>query len=239
MLILQSFSSKKSGFTLIEIIVSLALFSVVVTIAVGALLILIASNRQLQNEQSVLSNLSFALDSMTREIRTGSNYYCAASQNQNSGSPGRRLFADSGNASQMSLTEGLRGDCSEADGATSLRFHGIAFDEGGESITGSGNNRIVYFFDRGNGTPGTGGKLYRRLSGEEPESIVSAGIFIKDADFYVTGSNRPTGSPSDDIQPRITIVLEAYNSEQEADADLTGEQAYVIQTTVTQRSLDI
>jgi prepilin-type N-terminal cleavage/methylation domain-containing protein len=233
MSILKTFSSKKSGFTLIEIIVSLALFSVVVTIAVGALLILIASNRQLQNEQSVLSNLSFALDSMTREIRTGSNYFCDAENIQSTGQSGQLLFVNSGSASQMNLADGVRGDCHTADDSTMSNFHGISFDEGGDSITGASNKRIVYFFNRAEG------QLFRRLSGEAPESIVSAGIFIKDADFYVTGSNRPTGSPSDDIQPRITIVLEAYNSEQEAVADTTGERAYVIQTTVTQRSLDI
>ncbi len=233
MTILKQFTSKKSGFTLIEIIVSLALFSVVITIAVGALLILIASNRQLQNEQSVLSNLSFALDSMTREIRTGANYYCASAPNSNGGPAGQRIFSDSGNPSQLNLTEGLRGDCHTADGSPAANFHGIAFDEGGESITGSGNNRIVYFFDRAKG------QLFRRLSGQRPESIVSAGIYIKDVDFYVTGSYRPTGSPTDEIQPRITIVLEAYNTKEDAAADTTGDRAYVIQTTVTQRSLDI
>src|SRR6056297_849303 len=79
-----------AGFTLIEMIVSLALFSVVVTISVGALLVLIASNRQLQDEQAVLTNLSFALDSMTREIRTGSAYVCRSRPNTS----GSSIFSD-------------------------------------------------------------------------------------------------------------------------------------------------
>jgi len=213
------FPSKKSGFTLIEIIVSLALFSVVITIAVGALLVLIASNRQLQNEQSVLSNLSFALDSMTREIRTGSNYYCAAGA-----SPSDQIFSQT----TSPLTGTNTGDCSNSD-TQSLRYHGIAFNEGGVSVSGeTGSDRIAYFFER------TEGKLYRRLSGRVPESIVSDGIYIKEADFYVTGSDE-----TDDVQPKITIVLEAYNSEADALDDPAGERAYVIQTTVTQRSLDI
>ena len=62
------------GFTLIEMIVSLTLFSAVITIAVGAFLVLLAANKQLQEEQAVLTNLSFALDSMTREIITGTGY---------------------------------------------------------------------------------------------------------------------------------------------------------------------
>ena len=220
-------ASKKTGFTLIEIIVSLALFSVVITIAVGALLILIASNRQLQNEQSVLSNLSFALDSMTREIRTGSHYYCDAGASSGGGTGSLRLFNTS------NLTEGQVQNCSTADGSGTppQAFHGISFDEGGDSITsGNASRRIAYFFARDEG------KLYRRLSGEAAESIVSDGIYINEADFYVTGSG--IGS-TDNTQPKITIVLEAYNSEEAADSDATGERAYVIQTTVTQRSLDI
>jgi prepilin-type N-terminal cleavage/methylation domain-containing protein len=226
--------TKQTGFTLIEIIVSLALFSVVITIAVGALLILIASNRQLQNEQSVLSNLSFALDSMTREIRTGSNYYCAANDSASFGTPGNRIFASTGS---LNLTDGIdasTGDCLGGNIAN-RNFHGIAFNEGGTSVTaGATSGRIAYFFDRSNGT------LSRRLSGQPPESIVSDGIFIREADFYVTGSYRPDGPPpNDNIQPRITIVIQAYNSRADAEADTAGNRAYVIQTTVTQRSLDI
>ena len=224
----NSFYSKKSGFTLIEIIVSLALFSIVITIAIGALLILIASNRQLQDEQSVLSNLSFALDSMTREIRTGSNYYCANGGNADSGSSGRYLFSCS--PSRLNLTDGpsVTGDCPDANSGNAA-FHGISFDEGGDSVTQNATSkRIVYFFDRDEG------KLFRRLSGETPESIVSDGIYISDANFYVTGSDR-----SDDVQPKISIVIEAYNSAADATADATGERAYLIQTTVTQRTLDI
>ena len=64
------------GFTLIEMLVSLALFAVVVTMSVGSLLILIDANGKAQSTQLVVTNLSFALDSMTREMRTGFNWDC-------------------------------------------------------------------------------------------------------------------------------------------------------------------
>jgi prepilin-type N-terminal cleavage/methylation domain-containing protein len=228
------FSSNKSGFTLIEVIVSLALFSVVITIAVGALLILIASNRQLQNEQSVLSNLSFALDSMTREIRTGSNYFCNNSVNTSAslGGPNRRIFTDG-----TTLDPGIVRDCDSGNDGE-LNYHGIAFDEGGDSITaGNSSSRIAYFHNRAEG------KLYRRLSGADSESIVSDGIYLSDVDFYVTGSGRTGGGAGgDELQPKITIVIEAYNSKDDFEADNADgvrDRAYVIQTTVTQRTLDI
>lgn len=221
--------AKESGFTLIEIIVSLALFTVVMTIAVGALLVLVASNRQLQNEQSVLSNLSFALDSMTREIRTGSNYYCAASNDVNAGSPGREIFRQSGGVSALTMDEDVIIACPSADDGSALAYHGIAFDEGGASISEfAETSRIAYFFDR------DAGKIFRRLSGQEPESIVSDGLHIEEADFYVSGPDTTDG-----IQPKITVILRAYNSREAAAADPSGDLAYVIQTTVTQRALDI
>jgi prepilin-type N-terminal cleavage/methylation domain-containing protein len=76
---------KQAGFTLIEMIVSLGVFSVVVTTAVGAILVLVNTNLQLQSEQSVMTNLSFALDTMTREMRTGFKYFCDARPGTNSG----------------------------------------------------------------------------------------------------------------------------------------------------------
>jgi len=67
---------KKTGFTLIEIIVSLAIFSVVAVIAVGALVRVTSANRQAQAIQSGVNNISFIMDSISREIRTGANVHC-------------------------------------------------------------------------------------------------------------------------------------------------------------------
>lgn len=64
------------GFTLVEIIVSLAIFSIVAVIAVGALVRILGSNRQAQSLQTSVNNMSFALESMSRELRTGRNYVC-------------------------------------------------------------------------------------------------------------------------------------------------------------------
>ncbi|MEI6057773.1 MAG: type II secretion system protein [bacterium] len=66
----------KRGFTLIEIIVSLGIFMVVAVIAVGAFLKIIDANKQSQSLQTAMNNANFALESMVREMRVGSNYYC-------------------------------------------------------------------------------------------------------------------------------------------------------------------
>ncbi|MFT7644712.1 MAG: prepilin-type N-terminal cleavage/methylation domain-containing protein [Candidatus Paceibacteria bacterium] len=212
-------STSQLGFSLVEMIVSLGLFSVVITISVGALLMLVATNEQLQSEQTVMTNLSFAIDSMTREIRTGTNYYCVARAN-----PGG-LFSTAADQSTLDGTN----DCDEGNsGSRSLQ--GISFIEGGNSVTG-GADRILYFYDQ------TGfendGKIMRRVGNDAPQSIVSSGIYITNAEFFVSGSESLDSDPTEVDQAAVTIFIEARES-----SDSTGKP-YRIQTTVVQRTLDI
>jgi prepilin-type N-terminal cleavage/methylation domain-containing protein len=64
------------GFTLIEMLVSTAIFTVVMVIALGALLAMSESDRKAQTLKSVINNLNFSLDSITRTVRTGAGYHC-------------------------------------------------------------------------------------------------------------------------------------------------------------------
>ena len=64
------------GFTLIETLVSVAVFSVVMVVTLGALLALSSASRKAQAISAAVNNISFALDSMTRAIRTGTQYHC-------------------------------------------------------------------------------------------------------------------------------------------------------------------
>ena len=66
----------KRGFTLIEIIVSVGIFAIVMTVALGALLSMNLANRRAQSVRIVIDNVNFALESMTREMRLGQNYHC-------------------------------------------------------------------------------------------------------------------------------------------------------------------
>jgi len=62
--------SQKKGFTLIEMLVSIALFSIVITIAMGSIFTIIDANRKSQTLTLVMNNLNFALEIMTRDIKT-------------------------------------------------------------------------------------------------------------------------------------------------------------------------
>lgn len=64
------------GFTLVELMVSVALFIVIMLVAVGALLSLVAANRKARALESVINNLNITLDGMVRAVRMGSKYNC-------------------------------------------------------------------------------------------------------------------------------------------------------------------
>ncbi|MFW0871427.1 MAG: PilW family protein [Patescibacteria group bacterium] len=64
----------KGGFTLIELIVSISLFTVILTASLGALLMVIDANRQAKAIKLVVNNLNLAMEGMSRELRVGSNY---------------------------------------------------------------------------------------------------------------------------------------------------------------------
>ncbi len=66
--------TKSQGFTLVELIVSVGLFVLIMTLVTGAYFIMISINRQVQASATGINNLSFALEDMTRSIRTGTAY---------------------------------------------------------------------------------------------------------------------------------------------------------------------
>ena len=71
-------SNRNKGFTLIEMIVALALFAIVAVVALGALMKIISANKKAQSLQSAITNINYALESISREMRVGSNFSCIA-----------------------------------------------------------------------------------------------------------------------------------------------------------------
>ncbi len=63
-------STTQSGFTLIELLVSLSLFIIIVMALVGSLYTVNDASRKVQAMRTVMDNLNFAMESMSRTIRT-------------------------------------------------------------------------------------------------------------------------------------------------------------------------
>ncbi len=173
-------ASQTAGFTLVEVLVSMSIFAVVVTMAVGTLIVLMDANAKAQAVQSVINNTSFVLDAMARDIRTGFYYYC-----NNSGSLPNNIFNNNNITTR---------DC--AGGATAF-----VFTESGNSLTsGTGSNRIGYRLQ--------GTKIQRHLGtgGAGSWSDVTApDVTIKTLDFVVTGTNNTSANS---VSPMVTIYIE-------------------------------
>ena len=79
---------KKEGFTIIELIVSVALFSFVSVGAIGAMIAVVDGNKKARSLVQATDSLGFALESMTRELRVGSAYSCDGAGDCAPGGPG-------------------------------------------------------------------------------------------------------------------------------------------------------
>jgi prepilin-type N-terminal cleavage/methylation domain-containing protein len=68
--------TSQKGFTLIEMVVAIMIFVMVAMVALGALIKIVDANRKSISMKNSITNLNFALESMTRELRVGSDYNC-------------------------------------------------------------------------------------------------------------------------------------------------------------------
>ncbi|MCA9363678.1 prepilin-type N-terminal cleavage/methylation domain-containing protein [Candidatus Kaiserbacteria bacterium] len=94
-----------SGFTLVELMVSVSIFAVVMLISVGSLIVLVDANAKAQSLHGVMSNLSFAIDNITRDLRVGRDYYCGTLSSTLPSSA-----ADCVNGSGIAFTDGRTGE---------------------------------------------------------------------------------------------------------------------------------
>lgn len=71
--------SHNKGFTLVEILVAISIFSVVVISTIGAFLKMVDVNKKIQSVRNAMDNANLAMETMARNIRLGTNYACTSS----------------------------------------------------------------------------------------------------------------------------------------------------------------
>lgn len=76
---MKKFFSHSAGFTLVELMVSMSVFSLVLVMSMGAITSVLDANQKSQSLRAVMDNLNFTLEGMTRAIRFGENYHCGSS----------------------------------------------------------------------------------------------------------------------------------------------------------------
>ena len=202
-------SNTQHGFTLIEIVVSLALFSVVAVVAIGAFLKIIAANRRAQAIETAVNDAGFALESLVRDLRVGTDYQCIAAVGSMSStitspsittcSPGLNPNIIEFNSSQTAAKSG--------GGVCSL-IH--AYQLSGNTIQKAEQQTCAQAFGSGS---------YNFV----PVTSTSSNLKIQSFLLRVDGT---LGS----VQPKVFIVVSGTAGVSEAD-----KTAFTIQTTATQR----
>lgn len=140
---------------------SVSIFALVMTIALGALLAMSESNRRVETMKSVINTLNFALDSMSRNIRTGTNYRCASSGSAALSCP----------SSPSSAFTFLAADGTVGDGDSSFSNVQVAYCRGNGSSCSTSGTAILRSVDGGTFAP-----------------ITSKEVIIETLDFYVVGA---------------------------------------------------
>jgi len=149
------------GFTLIELMVSTSIFVVIMLAAMGALFILLDGAKNARALRISMDNVNFAMESMTRSIRMGNNYYCE----------------DNFDSSIMHEEHGTK-DCSEEG------KHFIAF----VPQEGFSNGRIGYLYKERDNETGVLQKC-QGLNPNDCVDIVSSNIDVKKLKFFTFGSD--------------------------------------------------
>ena len=210
--------SSLAGFALIELIVSVGLFMAVMLVAVGALTSMAEADRKAQGIQAIVDNLNFALDDISRNVRTGTYFHCVDGGVNPNGEPLANLS--------------VPGNCASS-GSTYVAI------EGSRGNSANQNDQIVYWYSSNcSGLSGySGGCIEKSVnSGATFLPLTSPSVFVDALRFYVTGSCPLTsgaGCTPDALQPKAVAILSAHiplNAGTQTNLNL--------QTTLTQRVYD-
>lgn len=106
--------SQASGFTLIELLISISVFLVIMTITMGSVVSIVNAGRKSRSVSSVMTNLNFTLEVMSRELKFGSSYNCSYSATFPppapawSPHPTQNCTGNSGNTISFVTTDGIQ-----------------------------------------------------------------------------------------------------------------------------------
>lgn len=227
-------SHYKKGFTLIEIIVSLSIFTIVAVIAVGALLKVVDANKKSQTLKTSINNINFVLDTMSREIRTGNNYYCQSGSSFVMNSSSAYLpTSNPGNSGMYLLNPTLTSAQRSCNLSTPWT---IVFNSAKTAPrTGGGTCKLhqAYMFD---GTTiksaeqpsGCGETLGLGTGATSFQPLLSPDIVLEEAHISVeTGDSATIG------QPRVFLHLKGYSGVKDR-----TRTSFDIQTSISQRIND-
>lgn len=173
-----SFNTNQKGFTLVELLVSLSLFIVIVIALVGSLYTVNDASRKVQAMRTVMDNLNFAIESMSRTIRTADHITLSCINGT------ENCWIDSDGATLMNM-----------DSTLGAAEH-IEYRVHKDPVTSRGSiaKRVTPLDDNGD--------LIMAQRGDW-QDITSSEIDIEKAAFYIKG-----GATTDMMQPMVLVQME-------------------------------
>lgn len=166
------------GFTLIEMLVSVAIFTVVMAVSTTALLSMVDASKKAHALQSVMFNLNVAIDGMVRSIRMGSDY---------------RLTAGGTSGSSFEYCPFGRPNCftvGHADESYKIRYYWV------NNVADANHQRIMKIY-----RPASFGSAVTL-------PMTASEVKITSLTFYLTGTTATgdNGTPTN-YQPRVMMII--------------------------------
>jgi prepilin-type N-terminal cleavage/methylation domain-containing protein len=168
-------NTTQSGFTLIEVMVSVAIFSIIVTIGIGSLLSVNTAHKKALASKTALDSVNFVMESIAKSIRTGDYYSCSD-------------YGSASSAIDNFVLSNADGGCS-LSGDPSIYFNDS--ERGGRTryVFNSSESKIDRYRFEDTGTSWVG-----------PQSITGGDVTVDRFEFVVVGN-----ALDDNLQPRVTI----------------------------------
>lgn len=207
---------KDRGYTIIETMIAVSLFVVIVTIGTGTLLNANLLHNKSQNMRSIIDNLNFVLEDMSRYIRTGYNYHC---------------ITVNGDLAPPNIVQTKSGP--NCWGIAFEYQYGDNTDKDGDPV--DDNDQWVYFIS-------ADGKIYKATEG--PYNPLSSSVYVQltpdeivintaASSFSVLGAEPEAAPYLNKQQPFVTIHLVGTITYKNVDTPFS------LQTSVSQRLVDI
>ena len=204
------------GYSLVEILVVLGLFSSISTLSLGALFNAQSVNARLQETQTILDNMNLSTQTVTRDIRFGSDFHC-------------EVTTPMGSISSIPTVPTNRKNCAPGSpqGTVLILKPSDATND---------SDRIAYYVSNGVLYK----DVYPYLGTTTVLQMTSDDIYITSLKFYVDGANTSDGS-NDDLgltdykQPLISMFLSGVTRPARS---TTPPATFDIQTAISAREVD-
>ncbi|MEK7564422.1 MAG: type II secretion system protein [Patescibacteria group bacterium] len=219
----NNFLQNNTGYTIIETMIAVSLFLIIAVTAMGAFLNANVLHQKSQDVRSIMDNMTFMMEDMSRNLRTGYNYHCFLS--------GDTMPTTTSNLVSVPKSSTNASNCW---GISFEPETGVPSNDGIDNA--SDNDQWVYYIGPDTNLPGNPLAVWKSTVGPyaaagfvklTPDEVVIQSV----SSFAVLGAE--SYSSGNRQQPFVTIRLVGKILLK------NGETPFNLQTSVSQRLIDV